>query len=93
MRVLLLAPAVLCLSAAPPGLPARQAGTIPTWSPYPATAKACPETPMSLARQRGERPRAWQLTELPAAQAFAAVDRRVDGCPAPLVVSRLPRQR
>jgi len=83
MRILLLAPAALCLGAAPPAQPAPPPVAIPSWSPY-AAATACPETPMSLAREQGRRPGLRRLTELPDAQAFAAVDRRVDGCPAPM---------
>jgi hypothetical protein len=48
---------------------------------------------MSLARKQGKNPRARPLTELPDALLFAAVDRRVDQCPAPLVLSRLPQGR
>jgi len=61
-------------------------------APVPAamalkTSTQCPETPMSLARKLGNRPpRAIPLTELPSAQIFMAVDRRVDGCPAPLTM-------
>jgi hypothetical protein len=47
----------------------------------------CPETPMSLARKKAERPILRHLDELPPAQAFAAVDRRVDNCPAPMYLS------
>jgi hypothetical protein len=47
----------------------------------------CPETPMSLARKMGKRPpRAIPLNKLPPAQAFMAVDRRIDGCEAPLTM-------
>lgn len=56
----------------------------------PAKARTpCPETPMSLARKLGSRaPRAVPLNELPPAQAFMAVDRRVDRCPAPLTMAQ-----
>ena len=56
----------------------------------------CPETPMSLARKMGKRgPKAIPLTQLPPAQTFMAVDRRIDGCEAPLTMSsyRNLRQR
>jgi hypothetical protein len=53
----------------------------------------CPETPMSLARKQAERPRAIPLDQLPDAITFAAVDRRIDGCPAPLMLSREPLGR
>lgn len=88
MRFLLLAPVALCLGAAPPQpapTPAPRAIAMPSWNPY-SGATTCPETPMSLARKSAEKPQLRRLDELPHAQAFAAVDRRVDGCPAPLVV-------
>ena len=63
--------------------PARDMTVI---NPSPQGA-LCPETPMSLARKTGKRPpRAIPLTKLPPAQSFMAVDRRVDGCPAPLTM-------
>lgn len=50
---------------------------------------ACRETPMSLARKRANSPpRAVPLGKLPAGHAFMAVDRRVNGCPAPLMMVR-----
>jgi hypothetical protein len=53
-----------------------------------AESRMCPDTPMSLARKMGKKvTRAIPLTELPPATTFMAVDRRVDGCPAPLTAS------
>ena len=61
---------------------------MPVINPAPQRA-ACPETPMSLARKLGKSPpKAIPLNQLPAAQTFMAVDRRVDGCPAPLTMTR-----
>ena len=58
----------------------------PVINPSPE-AKNCPETPMSLARKMGKSPpRAIPLSKLPPAQTFMAVDRRVNGCPAPLTM-------
>jgi hypothetical protein len=54
-----------------------------------AAGKECPDTPMSLARKSAERPQLRHLEELPSAQVFAAVDRRVDNCPAPMVLSEV----
>ena len=55
----------------------------------------CPETPMSMARKMGKKPRAVPLGKLPPAQTFMAVDRRIDHCPAPLTLTdyRNPRRR
>ena len=63
--------------------PARD---MPVIDPAPQGA-LCPETPMSLARKMGKRPpKALPLNKLPPGQAFMAVDRRVDGCPAPMTM-------
>ena len=64
---------------------AEPARDMPVLDPTPAGA-LCPETPMSLARKMGRKPRAIPLSKLPPAQAFMAVDRRVDGCEAPLTM-------
>jgi hypothetical protein len=65
---------------------AEPARDMPVINPAPEGA-LCPETPMSLARKLGKRPpRAIPLAKLPPAQTFMAVDRRVDGCPAPLTM-------
>ena len=92
MQRLLLPLVALALGApsAPPT--SRPVADMPGWNPYPDQA-GCPETPMSMARKQGENPRARPLHELPDALLFAAVDRRVDRCPAPLVLSREPRGR
>ena len=92
MRLLLLPILAVALGApsAPPA--AKRVPDMPNWNPYPEQA-GCPETPMSLARKQGENPRVRPLHELPDAMLFAAVDRRVDRCPAPLVLSREPRGR
>jgi hypothetical protein len=75
---------IVFLSAASASAPRAQ--DIPAAEPA-KVRKQCPETPMSLARKLGKRaPRAVPLNELPPAQTFMAVDRRVDGCPAPLTM-------
>jgi hypothetical protein len=74
----------LALAAASAAVePARE---MPIINPEPQRA-LCPETPMSFARKLGKRPpSAIPLSKLPPAQTFMAVDRRVDGCPAPLLM-------
>jgi len=65
---------------------AQPARDMPVVGPVPQGA-LCPETPMSLARKMGKRPpKAIPLNRLPPAQTFMAVDRRVDGCPAPMTM-------
>ena len=92
MRLVLLPLIALAVGAPSPPPSAKPVADMPSWSPYPEQA-GCPETPMSLARKQGENPRARRLTDLPDAMMFAAVDRRIDRCPAPLLLSRLPRGR
>jgi hypothetical protein len=74
------------LAAAVSALPAAH---MPALNPFQSPA-SCPETPMSLARKSMERPRAIPLDRLPKALVFAAVDRRIDRCPAPLILGKLP---
>jgi hypothetical protein len=83
---------VIGLFAAP--LFSEPAGDMPVIDPA-SVAGVCPETPMSLARKMGKTPRAVPLSKLPPAQTFMAVDRRFNGCPAPLTMSdyRSPHQR
>ena len=73
---------------------AQQAGNTPVINPMPE-AEVCPETPMSVARKQGQRLRSTPLNKLPPGQAFMAVDRRINGCPAPLTMIdyRNPRRR
>ena len=78
----LLAFSITILLTAPPASAAT-----PIASSY-GRAAACPETPMSLARKQAERPQIRRLDRLPPASAFAAVDRRIGGCPAPLTLTR-----
>jgi len=67
----------------------QPAADMPVLNPLQSAA-TCPETPMSLARKWAERPRAIPLNRLPRAELFAAVDRRIAGCPAPLILSKRP---
>jgi hypothetical protein len=70
---------------------AEPARDMPVVDPAPQGA-LCPETPMSLARKMGKRsPKAIPLNKLPPAQSFMAVDRRVDGCPAPMTMTEYRR--
>jgi hypothetical protein len=77
---------LLLLVAAAASASPQTAADMPAINPI-ADSRLCPETPMSRARKLGEKAtRAVPLNELPPAQLFMAVDRRVDGCPAPIVV-------
>ena len=92
MRLILALAALPLIGAAPAPVerPARPGWPTPVFDPHP-NGMRCPDTPMSLARQRAERPQLRRLDELPDAQAFAAVDRRIDNCPAPMLLSEARR--
>jgi hypothetical protein len=89
MRAIVILAALPLLGAAPPAA-VQPTAPIRTFEPYPERAD-CPDTPMSVARQQGARPELRRLGELPPAQAFAAVDRRFEGCPAPMLMSEARR--
>jgi hypothetical protein len=88
MRAYVILAALPLLGAAQPA-PVQPAAPLLVSNPY--ADERCPETPMSLARKQVERPIVRQLGELPPAQAFAAVDRRVGGCPVPMTLSEAKR--
>ena len=84
MRKILCLTALPLLGAAPPAA-LEQAAPTPVQNPY--ADERCPETPMSLARKQGGPLIHRKLVDLPQAQTFAAVDRRVEGCAAPMLMS------
>ena len=93
MRTLLLPFAAMTLGGpAEPVVAPAPVTNMPVVNPLQQPAE-CPETPMSVARKQAERPQAIPLDQLPQATMFAAVDRRIDRCPAPLVLSREPLGR
>lgn len=96
MRLIIIA--AIALAPATSGATSANSATTPTtakviqsqpvepvrvFNPF-ASGKDCPDTPMSLARKKAERPTLRHLDELPPSEAFAAVDRRIDNCPAPM---------
>jgi hypothetical protein len=86
MRLVLGLAAITLLGAAlPPVRQPQPAAPMPLLNPQQEQA-GCPDTPMSVARRQGERLRADPLNRLPPAQSFAAVDRRIAGCPAPMLL-------
>jgi hypothetical protein len=77
---------MLLLFLAAAAASAQPARDMPVIDPI-ASPSVCPDTPMSLARKMGTRPpKAIPLNRLPPAQTFMAVDRRIDGCEAPLTM-------
>lgn len=87
MRLLLVLAVVPLIGAAPPAV--RPAATMPVQDPY--ADEHCPETPMSLARKQGANPKVRNLAELPPARTFMAVDRRIGGCAAPMLMGEAGR--
>ncbi|UUR07383.1 hypothetical protein [Sphingomonas glaciei] len=88
MRAFVILAALPLLGAASPA-PVRPAAPMPISNPY--ADERCPETPMSLARKQGERLGPRKLGDLPPAQTFMAVDRRVAGCAVPMTMGELRR--
>jgi hypothetical protein len=91
MRIFVTLAAAPLLGAAQPS-PVQPAAPMPVQNPYVERSN-CPETPMSLALKQGANPQARPLNQLPPAQAFMAVDRRVNGCAAPLLMSEARTSR
>lgn len=77
MSVLLVA--MLAASASP-------TADMPTINPKANQPASCPATSRYEASRRGKAPRAQRLTELPDADLYKAVYRRIGGCEAPIIV-------
>jgi len=60
-------------------------GEMPVLNPNAPVGKACAPTSRSEAARRGGRLGIQRLNELPAADMYVAVDRRVEGCMAPII--------
>ena len=76
--MLLLAAALL---AAP-----QPVGDMPVISPKAGQPANCPATSRYEASKRGQAPRAQKLNELPDADVYRAVYRRIGQCEAPIIV-------
>jgi hypothetical protein len=94
MRLLFLAAAALVASApgpaaAPPAdaaaQPPRPLGTMPVLDPSPEARADCPPISRYHATQRGGPLAARKLNELPAADLYKSVYRRVGGCEVPII--------
>ncbi len=59
---------------------------MPVFNPTDGSPTSCPPTSRYEAARRGKPVRAQKLNELPAGDLYLAVDRRIGGCPAPLIV-------
>ena len=67
-----------------PAIPVRD---MPVINPNARDSTACPPTSRYEAARRGGKLGAHKLNELPMADGYKAVLRRIDGCNAPIVVS------
>lgn len=77
-------PPVSAGEASPPAFPVRE---MPVVNPNARDALNCPPTSRYEAAKRGGKLGAQKLGELPMADGYKAVLRRIDGCNAPIVVS------
>ena len=68
----------------PSAVPARE---MPVINPIAQSPISCPPTSRYEAAKRGGKLGAQKLNELPPADGYKAVLRRIDGCNAPIVVS------
>jgi len=96
MRLLLLSP-MLLLSAASAAAPAEEpvaadtsaaitaTGAMPVIDPGGSSVAECPPVSRYHAQQRGSFPGARKLNELPAADMYKTVYRRIDGCEVPII--------
>ena len=75
----LLLVAMMAASAAP-------AADMPTINPKANQPASCPATSRYEASRRGKTPKAQRLTELPDADLYKAVYRRIGRCEAPIIV-------
>jgi hypothetical protein len=78
----LLAAAFLALASGS----AEPTADMPTIDPRGPQPAACPATSRYEAGRRGKAPKAQKLTELPDADAYKAVYRRIGRCMAPIIV-------
>ena len=92
MRLLFLVAAALlpaASAAAPPVISAtpehRPIGDMPVIDPGLPTAEHCPPTSRYEATQRNRSPKAQKLNELPAADHYKAVYRRIGDCEVPVI--------
>jgi len=67
--------------------PAIPVGEMPAINPNARDSTACPPTSRYEAARQGGKLGAHKLNELPMADGYKAVLRRIDGCNAPIVVS------
>ena len=85
MRLLFLSTILLIPGAAPAAAPMPIRDT-PVFSPNSNQPADCPATSRYEAGKRGTKPHAQKLNELPAADAYKTVYRKIGGCEVPIIV-------
>jgi hypothetical protein len=65
---------------------AQPIGDMPVVNPNAGQPTTCPATSRYEASRRGKTPKAQKLTELPDADVYRAVYRRIGKCEAPIIV-------
>jgi hypothetical protein len=71
----------------------QPAGDMPTVNPNAGQPANCPATSRYEASRRGKTPKAQTLTELPDADTYKAVYRRIGRCEVPIIVKYGARGR
>ena len=85
MRLLFVISAAILASGAGAEGPSQPVRDMPVLNPNVPFSKGCPPTSRFEAARRGGPMGAQKLNELPAADMYAAVYRRVGGCVAPII--------
>ena len=85
MRLLFLSMFALIPVALPAATPFQVRDT-PVFNPNASQPANCPATSRYEAAKRGKTPQAKKLNQLPAADAYKAVYRKIGGCEVPIVV-------
>jgi hypothetical protein len=80
--MLLIAAALIAAASTAP----EPAGDMPVINPKATQSANCPATSRYEASRRGKAPKAQKLNELPAADVYRTVYRRIGGCEVPIIV-------
>jgi hypothetical protein len=86
MRLLFLAPTLLGLSCAAVAAEPQPAGDMTVINPLAPTSSNCPPISRYEALKRGSKLGLRNLNELPGADMYKAVYRRIGGCVGPIIV-------
>jgi hypothetical protein len=85
MRLLFLSTILLIPAAVPAAAPMPIRDT-PVFNPNASQPANCPATSRYEAGKRGKTPQARKLNELPAADVYRTVYRKIGGCEVPIIV-------